>query len=103
MQSKSLIKVKVSDKICLVTFSSLFALLEWLLLFGLRLKCTLALIQWIWSELEIKDFALYVCIILLAHHVLKLQNIYMKIMLKYPNTNHFKMLLQMTIYFVLRN
>ena len=29
--------------------------------------------------------------------------IYMKIMLKYPNTNQFKMLLQMTIYFILRN
>ena len=29
--------------------------------------------------------------------------IHMKIMLKYPNTNQFKMLLQMTIYFILRN
>ena len=41
-----------------------------------------------------------VCIILLAHHVLKLQNIYMKIKLKYPNTNQFNMLLQMTNHFI---
>ena len=43
---------------------------------------------------------MYGCIILLAHHVLKLQNIYMKIKLKYPNTNQFNMLSQMRNHFI---